>query len=331
MEISHIGLSTSAFGYAMGSTGKNTDRKNSRPWTLEQFIEFASAHGLGGVEAPLARFVPDLETNRLEGLRQMLKDRNLFFLMDVETALDSEQILKLMPFAKQFGSSIIRIKSSNVLGCAREKLGQSWSEHVKRCISVINEIAPNLREQGLKIAVENHQDLDSNDLLQIVESVGDNIVGVNYDIGNAFSVCEDPLKFAEKLGSAIINIHLKDYKIYRNENGFELARCPLGAGSVDFKKVLSLLAKTAPSAKMVIELGALEARNVAWLGASFWKEIKPRHQDELVTFFQLLEREGVRAVDNSWRTPWEKNVTADEIVDYEVAELESSIKYLSNI
>ncbi len=331
MDIKSIGLSTSAFGYAMGNTGKKTDRRNPEPWQLQYFAKFSARHGLGGIEAPLARFVPDLQIDQIKSLKELLSGHDLFFLMDAESALDAEEILKLMPLAKEFGSSIIRIKSSNVLGCDRNALGRPWTEHVERCISVIGGIASQLRDNGLRVAVENHQDLDSNDLMQIVNEVGADVVGVNYDIGNAFSVCEDPILFAEKLGPAIINVHLKDYKIYRHNDGFWLARSPLGGGAVDFKKVLPLLAKTAPSAKMVIELGALEARNVAWLKPAFWQEIKPRQSAELVPFFQLLERDGLKAIDESWRTPWEKKASPAEIVSYEVGELETSINYLSNI
>ena len=312
----------------MGNTGKNTDRKNPNPWTIEDFVEFAAKHGFGGIEAPLMRFVPDLDPTRLKELKARLSGYNMFFLMDLETALDQNQIKALIPWAKEFGSPIIRTKSSNVLGCDRKSLAKPWPEHVRHCISILKNLSPLLRENGLKIAIENHQDLDSNDLLEIVNSVGSDIVGVNFDIGNAFSTCEDPIVFARKLGSSIINVHLKEYQIFKSENGFRLVRSPIGKGSVDFKNVLSLLAKASPDAKMVIELGALEARNIAWLEESFWREIKPRDPIELITFFQLLESETKRDLLDSWKTLWEQEARADEIIAYETEELEESLKYL---
>lgn len=331
MNIRQIGLSTSAFGYSMGVVGKNTDRKSPNPWTLDEFVEFADKHGLGGVEAPLMRFVPNLEASRLETLGQMLSDREVFFLMDAEGTLDVEEIKKLIPLAKKFSSPIIRIKTSNILECARKKFVRPWTEHVEHCISVLRELAPKLREASLRIAVENHQDLDSNDLLKIVESVGPDVVGVNFDIGNAFSVCENPFNFAEKLGKYIINIHLKDYKLFKSEEGFRLVRCSLGEGSVDFRTILPELARNSPDAKMVVELGALEARNIAWLEPGFWKEIEPRTDSERAAFSQLLEREIIGTALESWKTPWEQGASALGIISYETRELETSLNYLSNI
>ena len=326
MNLKKIGLSTSGLAFNMGVTGKGTDRVNSNSWSLEKFIDFAASQGFGGIEAPLMRFVPNLEPSRLEALKTKLREYEMFFVMDAEKVLDIDEITALIPLAKKFDSPIIRIKSSNVLSCDRKKIGKAWKDHVKNCIQTLKQIAPSLMEAGIKISIENHQDLDSSDLAQIIQEVGSDVIGVNFDIGNAFSVCEDALNFAQKLGSSINNIHLKDYKIYKSEEGFRLVRCPLGLGSVNFKDILPFLEKTTPGAKMVIELGALEARNIAWLAPNFWEEIQPRSEEEKLLFSKLLEKEIIKVSDNSWQTPWEKKESKNEISAYEISGLESSIK-----
>lgn len=331
MNIKQLGLSTSAFAYNMGSIGKGTPRQNPEPWTLEQFIEFANKLGFGGVEAPLKRFVPDLEPARLKAIKSKLDLYKMFFIMDAEGALDVAEIIALMPLAAEFGSSIIRIKSSNVLSCDRKSIGYPWKEHVEHCIKVLQELKPELQKRGVRIAIENHQDLDSSDLKQIIEAVGADVVGVNFDIGNAFSTCEDPIAFANKLGSSIINIHLKDYRIFQSKEGFRLVRCPLGAGSVGFEEVLAILANSSPNAKMVVELGALQARNIAQLGPTFWEEIQPRSEVEKKAFEDTLERSIIRTDDNSWQTPWEKGGARGELADYEIEGLKSSLDYLATL
>ncbi len=331
MDTRAIGLSTSSFGYSMGVTGGQTERKNPSPWTLEDFIDFAIFHGFGGIEVPLMRFIPDLDRDRLEKIRLKLRGEGMFLLLDAEAALSAEQIKTLIPIAKEFGSPIIRVKSSNILGLARKKLGMPWKDHVEHCVAVLEEVALLLREQGLMIALENHQDLDSNDLLHIIERVGSDIVGVNFDIGNAFASCEDPIVFAEKFGALIINIHLKDYTIYKSDEGFRLVRCPVGSGAVDFKTLIPLITKHSSDAKMVIELGAQEARNIGWRESEFWTEIQPRDSRELVTFFQTLEDKIVRTVDDSWKTLWEQGAAGASIVTGEKAELETSLLFISSL
>ena len=329
MNLKNIGLSTSAFGYAMGNTGKNTERRNPDPWTLEQFIEFAAERGFGGIEAPLLRFVPDLDQARLKKIKSMLLERGMFFVIDAEKPLNIDEIENLIPYAKEFNSPVIRIKSSSVLECAREKLGKPWREHVENCVSVLTNLAPDLRKFGIKIAIENHQDLDSNDLLEIVERVGSDIVGVNFDIGNAFSTCEDPRVFTEKLGSSILNVHLKDYKIYKSEDGFRLVRCPLGEGAVDFKTVLPIIEKNSPRANMVVELGALESRSIGFLKPGFWDHIAPRQAEEKKAFEKILEAKALNG--DAWQTPWESGAAAPDIISYEIRQAEESIPYIKQL
>jgi len=328
VDIKSIGLSTSAFGYSMGNVGKNSPRANAKPWSLEDFIKFSSKHNLGGVEAPLKRFVPDLDDEYLNKIESLLIENELFFIMDAESALDIEEIKLLIPLAKRLKSKIIRIKSSNILSCDRKKLGMPWREHINRCKNVLMQIAPILREENLKIAIENHQDLDSNDLLEVLEKVGSDVIGVNFDIGNAFATCEDPITFAEKVGSSVLNIHLKDYKIFKSQEGFRLVRCALGDGAVDFEKILPLLAKNSPDAKMVIELGALESRNIAYFSSEFWSHIQPRAEVERKNFSEILDRITPQLESESWQTPWEEGKEQREILGLEAAQFEKSLSYI---
>ena len=229
-----IGLSTSSMSFTLGHAGRGSSRVNASPMSIQEFIEFASENEYGGVEIPFQRFYPSLGRDELDNARDELKSRGFYSLVDSDKSCDLPQIRALIPVAIAMRSKIIRIKTSGVLSCNRKQLPYSWSDHVMNIINALKEIATEIRAAGLKIAVENHQDVDSRDLLRIIDEVGDDVVGVNFDIGNAFATFEDPLAFAHRVGSRIINIHLKDYKIFRSNQGYRLARCAIGDGAVDF-------------------------------------------------------------------------------------------------
>ena len=76
MDISNIGLSASSFSYTCGFT-KDAARRNPNPFTLEKFLNLASEHGLGGVEVPLQRFIPSLNRDGLNVLKQSLQEKFL--------------------------------------------------------------------------------------------------------------------------------------------------------------------------------------------------------------------------------------------------------------
>lgn len=331
MELSAIGLSSSALGYTCGSTGKGTPRQNPFPLTVDNFIELTHNHGLGGVELPLQRFMPQLALKELLELKKVLEHKNLFMIVDSERPLDQQQIKVLLPIARYFSSPVIRIKTSNILGCDRGHLQHPWQSHIQRIISVLQTLKPLLLQYGVKIAIENHQDLDSTDLLQIIDQVGEEATGITFDIGNAFATFEDTMLFAERFGCNILNIHLKDYRIYTIHSGFKLVRCPLGKGAVDFPPMLSYFHNVCPHAHLVIELGALNAREVRYKDNGFWDSIEARNPSEIETFLQVLSEHAIEDYDQSWMTPFEQGAPFQDIIDYELTQLQESLAYLKEI
>ena len=56
---------------------------------------------------------------------------------------------------------------------------------------------------------------------------------MNWDIGNSLPTGETPLQFYENLKDHIYNIHIKDYKLVKNENSIEFHRCIIGKGNIN--------------------------------------------------------------------------------------------------
>ena len=70
---------------------------------------------------------------------------------------------------------------------------------------------PYLKDYQIKLAIENHQDLDSHDLVKIFDKLNSDYVGVNFDVGNALATLEYPMGFAKRIVDKIILVNLKDY------------------------------------------------------------------------------------------------------------------------
>ena len=121
---------------------------------------------------------------------------------------------------------------------------------------------PILKKNHIKLAIENHQDLDSNDILKIIKYVGKNYVGINFDIGNTFATCELPLEFFKKVKKYIINIHLKDYIILPTKKGYALYKCPIMEGDGQVSKILQLIKLNKIKCPISLELGAKTQREI---------------------------------------------------------------------
>src|SRR5207237_1970735 len=98
----------------------------------------------------------------------------------------------------------------------------------------LREVLPVAEELGLALAVENHQDATTEDLIRLYEMSGSSpAFGITLDTGNPLSVGEEPVEAAERLAPLVRHIHLKDYTIHFAPEGYRLVRCAAGDGCID--------------------------------------------------------------------------------------------------
>jgi len=182
---------------------------------------------------------------------------------------------------------------------------------------------------SVNLAVENHQDLASEELLWLCESIGSQSFGITLDTGNPLATAEEPLDFARRMAPYVKNVHLKDYWIYLSEEGYRLARCPLGQGVINLPALFEILAKDSPNVTMSIELGALEARHIRVQADDYWPDYPPRSAMQLARVWHFVQANAKPPGD--WRTPFERGEPVEAIIAYEEQQLAASLAYIDYI
>ena len=138
--------------------------------------------------------------------------------------------------ARGLGATLIRLHLTPVLEGPRASLGPRWQQMVNHARRTLEREAPRVAAAGLTMAIENHQDFGSEELVALAEALGDH-VGIVFDTGNPFSVAEDPVAFARRAAHRIRHVHLKDYVAQFTEDGYRLIRCAIGDGAVPFLEI----------------------------------------------------------------------------------------------
>ncbi len=287
-------------------------------------VDLAAGYGMTSVEFPLG-IIPDHTEAGMDRFGEVLKSKGMTYALDLPV-LDVAQAQRELPLAKRAGAKVVRCMVSGFLEGARAKFIPDWNAHMRDMIAKLWAVKPLLDELDMLLAIENHQDVTSDDLVVLCQAGGSR-VGVTLDVVNPLAVGEEPFEFAEKVGPHVFNIHIKDYTIHRTESGYQLARAGIGEGVIDWRRLLSHVRTVAPGALWHVELAALYARHIHLYEDQWWHGYPPRDARDTLSLWRYVEQHA-KPKDAPWQTPWEKNANADECETYERNQLDRTVAYL---
>ena len=293
-----------------------------------QFMDQALASGLAGVEIPIAL----LEGADIPAIARYAQDHKLFLTL-AASGYTSEPLIRALELAAQLGALTLRTMIGGAkIGGDRRPLVDRWPAFLEQVLHGLREATAVAERVGVNLAVENHQDLASEELLWLCHSINSPRFGLTLDTGNPLATAEEPLDFARRIGPHIKNIHLKDYWIYSTDEGYRLARCPLGQGVIDFPQLFSIFTELCPDATASIELGALEARYIRVLADDYWPAYPPRSAAQLASTLHFVYTHMHQpGQPDDWRTPFERNEPAPIIISYEEQQLTASLFYMKQL
>jgi sugar phosphate isomerase/epimerase len=192
--------------------------------------------------------------------------------------------------AAAMGSPIVRA----LLASDRYSLPEGPVEkHIETTVKLLREVRNQVTDAGLKIAIENHKELQAWETRQLIEAAGKEFVGSYLDTGNPVFVAEDPLTTVEELGPYAVSFHLRDSVVYEHPEGIAVQWVPLGEGTVDFKALVARAAAILPP--VYIYCKPITARPPVVLPVysdEFWSKWFPRARSRDLGRFLSLARRG---------------------------------------
>jgi 3-oxoisoapionate decarboxylase len=313
-----IGLSVYGTTFGMG-----IDPASGRPTiTPIQLMDKAIAVGLEGVELPASLMQGEDATT----VAQYAGERGLYITLETD-GYAPNKLASAIDMGVQLGAGTIRtIVGGAKLGGDRRPLAGRWQAFLQEILAGLREATDFAEQAGVNLAVENHQDLASEELLWLCESIGSQRFGITLDTGSTLATAEEPVDFARQVAPYVKNVHLKDYQVYMYNEGYRLVRCPLGQGVVNFPALFDIFSKTCPQVTMSIEIGALEARHVRVLADDYWPDYPPRSAVQLTHVLRFV-LDNAR-LSGDWRTPFERNEPVETIIAYEDQQLATSLAYI---
>jgi sugar phosphate isomerase/epimerase len=166
-------------------------------------------------------------------------------------------------------------------------------QHMETAVNILREVRSQAMDAGLKIAIENHKDLQAWQTRQVIESAGKEFVGSYLDTGNPVFVAENPLTTVEELGPYAVTFHLRDSVVYDHPDGVAVQWVPLGEGTIDFKALVARAAEVLPPVHIYCKpITARPAVVIPVYSEEFWSKWFPRARSHDLSRFLALARRG---------------------------------------
>lgn len=300
----------------------------SQGWDAFQFLEYAAKHKIETIHYSEIRFIGSLEDDHLKkvkaksdelgiqielGMRSVCPTSKAF---DPKQGTAEQQIQRMIRAAKMVGSPIIRC----FLGTMADRENGEIDRHIESTVKTLKAMRSQIRDSGLKIAIENHAgDMQARELKGLVEAAGKDFVGVCLDSGNPLWAIEDPHLTLETLAPYVVTSHVRDTSIWRTPEGAAVQWTRMGAGNIDIQGYLTKFMQLCPGKAMSLEIIVTGPRIYPFHTAKFWDAYKKTPAWEFSRFLALADRGTARPADPP--------VPKERVAQKECEDLEASIRY----
>jgi sugar phosphate isomerase/epimerase len=164
-----------------------------------------------------------------------------------------EDLIRHIPRAEKVGASIMRIVASSML-----YVNEDHGPQVKASVEMLKKAAKVAEDHGVTLAIENHIDFTSLEILDILDGVGSDNLKVNFDTGNALRLFEDPVEAARNVAPHTVATHTKDIVMRRggspSERFTSWPSVPAGEGLIDLLGIARVLDEAGFEGSLAIEM-----------------------------------------------------------------------------
>lgn len=245
-------------------------RQNQTPLTETlSFLDYCHELGAGGVQASLSEPTMAYAKN----VRRKAEEYGMFYECSARlprSESDIDQFRDLVKAAREAGASVIRTVLFSGRRYETDYTYESFQQAKRQAWQMVARAEPHLRKMRMKIAIENHKNLRIPGMLEIMERIQSEYVGVTVDFGNNYVLMEDPVQIAEAFAPYALSSHIKDHLLSEYDDGIRLFDARLGTGVIDLPKVINTLRNRQPNIHFVLETMTRDALDVPCFTEKYW-------------------------------------------------------------
>ncbi|MFB8370964.1 sugar phosphate isomerase/epimerase family protein [Pseudarthrobacter sp. NPDC055928] len=255
-----IGIDGYCYHRFFGEVYPGLEEEPGHRMTVSDLIQAASAAGAEALSIEHFMLAPGED---LEPLRAQLQDAplDLMWAWGHPDGLGSGQrpeelssLKKHVEIAAYMGAEVMRI-----CGGGRRTRLDVWDDHRRGLLPLLREATDYAEDRGVILALENHLDFTSDQIIEIVAEVGSDHLGICLDTTNQLRMLEEPQLAIRKMAPYAKACHFKDARPHLGDpQTFAFwPSVPVGDGIIDFPDALAALDESGFDGILALEIDYL--------------------------------------------------------------------------
>jgi sugar phosphate isomerase/epimerase len=168
-----------------------------------------------------------------------------------------EDMLQSISQAKAIQAEVMRVVGNN----GRYRFDEH-EKQIDRLSALFTDAVKEAERQGVRLAIENHQDFTFAEIATLLENVDSPFLGLTFDSGNCLRILDDPIKGLQLLAGKVYATHIKDIRLQEGmpADMWQFFACvPAGEGVVDLPGIVEILSRAGYQGMVTIELDYLHS------------------------------------------------------------------------
>ncbi len=252
------------------------------------FLVHCHSIGAGGVQISVSGWDGEMAKK----LRKTSEELDMF----VEGSIgiprkegDLEKFKKEIQDGKAAGIKVFRTVSLGPRRYEALRSKEEFEEFLNNAHQALDWVVPILEKEKVKLAIENHKDWRTEELLTALRSRDSEVLGVTLDFGNSIALMEDPMETLEALAPYTYSTHIKDMAVEESPEGFLMSEVPLGQGILDLPKMVAVCRAHKPNMRFNLEMITRDPLLIPCLTPEFWATMPTVKAQEMAAVLRMVK------------------------------------------
>jgi len=259
--------------------------KLTQPTNAADFYHYASELGAEGVQSPLRGCEPKTIRNLVEQTGGYYEGELRLPKTESDLAAFEAEVRQ----TREAGASVARAVFTNGRRYEAFPTLEAFRAFHEQAQQTLALIEPTLKKHRLKLAIENHKDHTTEELVGMMKVISSEWIGVLVDTGNNLALLEEPHAAVEALAPFALSVHLKDMAVQASDDGFLLSEVPLGSGFLDLTRMIAALRKANPGIVINLEMATRDPLRIPCLTDGYFATFPKRKATHLDAAMKLMK------------------------------------------